>query len=465
MARWLRRNAWGLAATVLVGSACGPSDRLLWAPPPADVLGAETYVLSAKSPVGLEVFAVATPDGRLPDTLMWPAPSLGAKGQVTFRLLAYPHGLEALGLTEGPVMRDTGRSCRLEQPLSVQGFAVDDDEDWSVQPKLLDPDLAGHFFDGDPCALQNACQTFEMTRLPLETDKRVDSAVRLGPRRFAVATRNGHVYEVWPDDVQRRPEWELFPFSAFTEDGGEDFWYGGQGGELAHGPLGGPYERWQIGTSTLSYVTALERSPDGDEVLATLYLREDDLPVSWVEIYRQVRGGPWESVYYAEIDGGDPGECDIEWLANGRDAVLSYGGPVLLHYINGRIVESDLRTFDIVNHSAGALMARPDGDIYLGSRFGFLFHSVPPFTGFDRVATPIPNTIQAMEPYGDGVLVSGTNGFLGQYYPGRAACDGSQYHWSDAPVLVIGDGVILQAGNHPKNSPEMSSIALLEPVP
>lgn len=433
-----------LVATLL--ASCGGTETTLWTVPPPPTPGARSILFALSSERGPILFASPATQ----DHLQWSIDPEEAAGLGEITALAYGEDLDTLRLREGRLRPIDVASCALEAPIGAHRTSVTEapGRAWAPAPRALDDRLRGALFSSGACVAPDRCAVFSATYLPLAHPAGTRVMIRVDDR-LLLADTVGRFYTATATAVVRAPELDGRPARALALGPDGAVWFGGVGGRVDRGPLGGPYTALDVQTASTAAVVAIGVSPEG-EALAVVLNRSELTEDRWVEVHHR-RDGAWARLFRHAAPVRSWWESDVAWLDAGH-AVLTFGGPLVLRFDGDRIDATDLRNLDYIDHIAGAALAVGPDLAYVGGRFGALIAAERPFDSWAPVATPIPNTIQSLAAYAGGVVVGGTSGYIGQYYPGGQPCDGNQYGQGDAHLLEALGPHLFVGANDPDGS-------------
>lgn len=456
------RGVSGLLLGVLI-AGCSSSDPLRWAPPPPANDRIESLLITLTTGTSTELRAISVLNGELQQPLQWAVDGQSAQSTLRLQTYGYETSLSELGLDPGEVGRRPGRSCGLEQP--TVAYTLDltaASPTWVEGTPALNAVTAALLFGDAACAKENRCREFESQRVALSSGEDVFSMVALDDRRLLVADLAGLYYEAEGTTVRRRPELDGLPAFSIASAGRAGLWFGGRSARAVRGPPGGPYERWTVGTSTQATVAKLAQSPTGRETLALLYGPDPDVPDMTRVSYHVFFEGAWRKVADGPLQDVKAWESDVVWVSD-SDAVMTHGANIIAHYDGTTVQTLNVTENQLLDQNSGALWPAGPNAVYSGGRIGLLMRISIPFGSAVDVAYPIPNTVQSMHAYNGGLLVSGTNGFVGQWYPGAESCDGPQYHFDDALTLMpLGDHVYV--GGTLRDRTQMNELTILTPL-
>lgn len=405
-------------------------------------------LVSLSSAEGLRLEAIDVRDGSLDVDLQWLLPTQDSQAPLHIQVRAYASPLTDLGLVPGDVGASPGRPCRLEQPLITYALDfLDPVPTWLKASDELDVRTKDRLFAGQPCRLESRCRQFDAAQFELATHADVFAIEPLDETRVLWADLATKFYESDGLSVTPRPDLDGMPAYSLLAAQDGSFWFGGLGSRIMHGPLGGPYEAWTVSTSTLGVVPALAESPDGRRLAAMVLGPPQEEESHRTVEYFTFEEGAWTRIYEGESGSARPWESDIVWTTD-QDAVFTHGGPIVAHYDGRRVHTQNVATASAIEHISGALWPAGTGAVYSGGRIGALMRLDIPFGDIDLVGYPIPNTIQSISGQGDDLVVSGTNGFIGQWSPNTEPCDGRQYHPKDALTVLQHAGRVFIGGSN-----------------
>jgi len=456
------RGASGLLLSVLV-AGCSSADLLRWAPPPPADASTQSLLISVTSDSSTQLRALSFQNGQLAQPLQWAIDEQSAQSSLRLRAYGYEARLPTLGLQPGEVGRRPGRPCSLEQPAAAYELdLMAEAPTWAEVPLTLDAATVALLFGDAACAKDNRCREFESRRVPLGSGEDIFSMVALDDRRVLFADLAGLFYEAEGTTVRRRPDLDGLPAFSIASAGRAGLWFGGRSARAMRGPPGGPYERWTVGTSTQATIAQIAQSPTGRETLALLYGPDPDTPSATRVSYHVFAEAEWRKVADGPLQEVKAWESDIVWVSD-RDAVVTHGANIIAHYDGSAVHTLDVNANQLFDQNAGALWPAGPDAVYSGGRIGLLTRISIPFDSVEELAYPIPNTVQSMHAYNGGLMISGTNGFVGQWYPDADSCDGPQYHFDDALTLLPVGGHVYVGGTMRDRS-QMNELTILTPL-
>lgn len=434
-------------------TGCGAEpDRQTYAPPPA-VASAQGWLLGLRSAGGTRL--VARADVR--DAAEWTVMQSDLRIGAVLVAYAYPFALADLGLTPGEVGVATGRSCRLEAP--VAAFALDlsgAEAAWTPVDAALDDEVRETLFGGEACVSARRCDVFEMTEVPTSSTG-ISGIVAVDATTGLAADRRGRFWRLEDGAVTPWPELRGLPSRAVAP-GPDDWWFGGQSGEVWRGPPEGPHEIFEVGTATQSVYAVLAAPPGAWAVLLDDGRSPNGDRTGELHVF-DAAAGTWQRRHRHASDEHEPEKVDLLRLASGT-VVVTYGGNDVFLVEDERVRPVFVGRGDFLTQVSAVLRAVDADRFVSGGRRGELVTVDARTADVDeRRALLLPDTIYAVLPHGDGVedgqLLAGAGGWVRQVWPDETPCAQAQRHPGEIwHALRVGRHVYLGGprGGRPMNT-------------
>lgn len=450
-----------LTLLALACASCSDAS-LLFVPAPEMVADAQTLIMHIADADG-DSAVVGAPDAV--------ALELGVSrwqgqvpAQVTLTLAYYDLPASQLGLSLGPLAELTAqetRACALSAPIGIAQTTLNGGTpgDWQDRLQNLPERMASYIGATEACAKPSRCLRTEATTVPIPGSAVISSLLRLDAQHVLAGDHRGRYWRVRKDGfVQALPALTGLPGRSATQHANGEFWFGGNRGRIAHGPLEGPFETQTVSTASAAIVSSVRFDPETGEGLAVVVSNIVEAPgYERVELYRHTPPD-WTPIANIQSQEVRSTFSRVRWLTT-ANALVVYGGPTLLHY-DGRDVRDqvvgganpffDLEIRDATMHPQhGAAIVADDGRLYLGG---------PPY---DTWVSPDEALLGveagAVLPLGDGFLIGGNVGRVKQFYPGAAECSDESLVASDADVMLQLGGDVVVSGK-PRTGAESSSL-------
>lgn len=455
----------------LLGLACAAcsAESLVYVPAPEAVPGAEAVILhiadvdgdsavvGSSGAAALEL-GVSRWKGRVP-------------AQVTLTLAYYSLTPTELGLAVGALgdlKPGETRACGLSTPLKIfqTTLYAGSPDPWQDNLRTVPERMASYIGASEVCVKPKRCLRTQATVVPLPGSNTINIILALDAQHVLAGDFGGRFWTVRKDGfVEPMPALMGLPGRTAARDPNGEYWFGGEAGRIAHGPLEGPFETQVVSTASAAVVSSIRFDPESGQGLAVVVSAVIEAPGSErVELLSQTRSG-WVPIAQVQSQDVRTTFSRVRWLPGG-EALVVHGGPSVLHY-DGRDVHDQvvgranlffsLEVRDATFHPQhGAAVVADDGRLYRGA---------PPYDNWmpaEEALLGVP--ADSVLPLGDGYLIGGNVGRMKQFYPGAAECPDEDLTDSDADfMLPFGDDVV--ASGQTREGAESNSLTWVSFLP
>lgn len=433
--------------SVVFVCACGIGDVDVFVPAPTPVVAA-TVLVHLSDDDGTTTFVEPGIDG----TVLLPVGRWtgGPPAQATVTLAYYVEPPQALGLRVGPLpppTADESRACALANPVAVHQAALTQGvaEPWIEDLQRL-PDGMSQAVVGTgtaQCTLPDLCLRFKPMVVPLPGAAVIEYVVGIDEQSALIGDLGETFWRVYVDGrFERLERLGGLPTRSGFRDADGTFWFSGDRGRVAHGPLEGPFTIEELSPGVDFEVSSIRRDPVSGVILA-VGIRNHMEPTEQVVIMRRDPQG-WTELRYFEVRNASRGHTRIRWIGNGQ-ALIMHGGPALFFYDGAEVRLRDVGVGDpLFGLDISDAAVHPEHGVVFSDGSGWLYEGKAPFNNWFSVpGTNLGVAAEAVIPYAHGYVYGGVDGVVSQYYPGGASCPRERFFDSDADQLLqVGDAIV-----------------------
>lgn len=442
--------AGGLALGLLSGC---PGSETLWIPEPPDRGTARSAVVFFEWDDQRVVTAESLTESI--DAIQFPALEWvdGPPPVVEMTVAYYDQGLADLALLEGRLTSTTTpRPCTANRPARVFGaeLIAGIAAPWEQRTGLTLSQQAYLTTGQEACLRPSLCRPFRFDVLSLENDHGVNDLLAIDSNRLLVSQERGGITVLHLDGRLERPaEFVGLPSLSVTQRPDRTFFFGGARGQVARGPLEGPFVNETVAEPDMQIV-ALEAAPDDSGIVYALGTSRTTTTAAVLRYEDQ----QWSEMWRAVVDRTKAGQSEIVWM--GPDYLLAvFGGQDLVRLQAG--------TVELINVSAaspigGAVMnalgryVAPDGrlNVFAGGSDSFVYRA----TSDDLRRWDIEGSagffggVIGMGEADGGLILGGEAGAVQAYRPEEGFCAAEAVAASDVEAITtIADAVAVSGGS------------------
>ncbi len=407
------------AALVLLA---GCSDQVVAIdPPPLDGLRSLLMLVERDGATTIYAISLDQPELNIP---------YGEEEALVMTALGYPFPLEELGLAPGrfqSLPKGDGRQAPVPERAWRIKLSGGPPTAWETIPAEVQLVLGLELpISQDLCDKFGAQFSVQNHNLNLTEDGTF--AVPLSEEEVLIGLTSSTAQRLFQVTAQSAQEVQPSPFpstySAFKAVDGT-LYTGGFFGELWARPPGGTFSR--ISTNPTGQALNKLTGPDSADVPFELFALSQDGNLERFD------GGRWETAQPGrELSAGD-----VTWLSPGRVAFVSSRDR------NVRIYDHADGSVEVINPGAGQVGLQSVRKIehlgfVIGTEAGGVFVGDHNAQNWQKVGSFSAATATSIAPYGDGIMIGGSGGFIAQYSPSVGFCVTQIAPSAIAQVLPVG---------------------------